>query len=82
MGSSGGVWAQPVLGKAADVYGYPSSYLISAGISVLAIPALVFSRRQNSPADTLEISEVETEPTPEPPPPVPHEMAPAHSPPC
>ncbi len=41
MGSSGGVWAQPVLGKAADVYGYPSSYLISSGISVLALPRAV-----------------------------------------
>ena len=27
MSSSGGVWSQPVLGRAADVWGYPSSYL-------------------------------------------------------
>ena len=31
--SSGGVWAQPALGRAADVWGYPPSYLISAAIT-------------------------------------------------
>ena len=31
MASSGGVVAQPVLGKSADVWGYPTSYVISAG---------------------------------------------------
>ncbi|MDP9188476.1 MAG: MFS transporter [Actinomycetota bacterium] len=54
MGSTGGVWAQPGLGKAADVYGYAPSYLMSAGISALAIPFLALSRRQNAPADTVE----------------------------
>jgi MFS family permease len=52
MSSSGGVWAQPVLGRAADVWGYASSYLVSAGISALALPFLVLSRRQNTRADT------------------------------
>src|SRR3954467_10058675 len=33
MSSTGGVWTQPVLGKAADVYGYPTSYVISGAIS-------------------------------------------------
>ena len=51
MGSSGGVWAQPVLGRAADVWGYASSYLLSAAISALALPCLVLSRRQNAGAD-------------------------------
>jgi MFS family permease len=51
MSSSGGVWAQPVLGRAADVWGYASSYLISAGISALALPFLVLSRRENAGAD-------------------------------
>src|ERR687895_1589251 len=40
MGSTGGVWAQPVLGRAADVWGYAPSYLIGAGISAVALPAL------------------------------------------
>jgi MFS family permease len=52
MSSSGGVWTQPVLGRAADVWGYGSSYLIGAAISALALPPLVLSRRQNAPADT------------------------------
>jgi MFS family permease len=54
MASSGGVWAQPVLGRAADVWGYAPSYLLGAGISALALPFLVLSRRQNAPADTVE----------------------------
>jgi MFS family permease len=54
MSSSGGVWAQPLLGRAADVWGYAPSYLMSAGISVLALPFLALSRRQNAPADTPE----------------------------
>jgi MFS family permease len=53
MTSSGGVWTQPVLGRAADAWGYAPSYLMSAGISALALPFLARSRRQNAPADTL-----------------------------
>ncbi len=53
MDSTGGVWAQPVLGRAADVWGYAPSYLISSGIAVLALPFLALSRRQNAPADTV-----------------------------
>jgi len=57
MESSGGVWAQPVLGRAADVWGYAPSYVIGAGISLLGIPALILSRKQNAPADTVEVAE-------------------------
>jgi len=64
MDSTGGVWAQPVLGRAADVWGYPASYLMSAGISALALPFLVLSRKQNAPADTLELTEAEAAPQP------------------
>jgi MFS family permease len=54
MSSTGGVWTQPVLGRAADVWGYAPSYLIAAGISTLALPFIWLSRRQNAPADTVE----------------------------
>jgi MFS family permease len=64
MGSSGGVWAQPVLGRAADVWGYAPSYLLSAGISALALPALVLSRRQNAPADRLDLTDAPAAPQP------------------
>jgi MFS family permease len=66
MASSGGVWAQPILGKAADLYGYAPSYLISAGISAFALPCLVLSRRENAPADHLDLTEVEPPPQPAP----------------
>jgi MFS family permease len=52
VASSGGVWVQPVLGRAADVWGYAPSYLMGAGISALALPFLALSRRQNAPADS------------------------------
>ena len=64
MSSSGGVWAQPILGRAADVWGYAPSYLMSAGITALALPALALSRRQNAPADTVAV--IEAEPAPQP----------------
>jgi MFS family permease len=57
MGSAGGVWAQPLLGRAAGVWGPVSSYLLGAGISALALPFLALSRRQNASADVLELTE-------------------------
>jgi MFS family permease len=62
MGSTGGVWTQPVLGRAADVWGYGTSYVIGAGISVLAVPALALSRKQNAPADVVDTLEPGSEP--------------------
>jgi len=64
MASSGGVWTQPLLGKAADVWGYGTSYVISAGISAFAVPFLYLSRRQNSPADAIDVTEAEAVPQP------------------
>ncbi len=64
MSSTGGVWTQPLLGRAADVWGYAPSYLLGAGISVLAIPCLALSRRENAPADTLDITEAQPAPQP------------------
>jgi MFS family permease len=64
MGSTGGVWAQPVLGRAADAWGYAPSYLMGAGISALALPCLALSRRQNAPADTVEVADVQPAPQP------------------
>jgi MFS family permease len=64
MTSTGGVWTQPVLGRAADAYGYATSYVMAAGISVLAVPFLALSRRQNAPADTVEVAEAQPAPQP------------------
>jgi len=59
MSSSGGVWTQPLLGRAADVWGYAPSYLIGSGISALAVPFLFLSRREHAPADVLDLSELQ-----------------------
>jgi MFS family permease len=59
MASSGGVVGQPVLGRAADVWGYPASYLLSGAISALAIPLVALARRQDGSAD-LAIEKVST----------------------
>jgi MFS family permease len=53
MGSAGGVWAQPLLGRVADLWGYGPSYVVGAAISAIALPALALSRRQNAPSDTV-----------------------------
>jgi MFS family permease len=52
MASTGGVVAQPALGRAADLWGYPASFLVSAGISALALPFVWLSRQVRHPADT------------------------------
>jgi MFS family permease len=54
LSSSGGVVAQPVLGRAADVWGYGASYVFSAVISASALPFILLSRRQDDRADTAE----------------------------
>jgi MFS family permease len=53
MGSSGGIATQPVLGRVADAWGYPASYLCSAAIQALAVPFLFVARRQRSESDPL-----------------------------
>jgi len=62
MASVGGVGIQPALGRAADVWGYGPSYVIGAAISAVSVPFLVLSRRQNAPADTVVVTEVEAQP--------------------
>jgi MFS family permease len=64
MSSTGGVWTQPLLGRAADAWGYAPSYLIGAGISVLALPCLALSRRQNAAADTVDVADAQPAPQP------------------
>jgi MFS family permease len=51
LGSSGAVVAQPLLGRTADVWGYPLSYVCSAGIQTLSIPLLWLARREAADAD-------------------------------
>jgi MFS family permease len=54
MGSAGGVAAQPALGRAADVWGYPSAYVLSGVIQLTALPFLALARREDAPSDRIE----------------------------
>jgi MFS family permease len=54
--SVGGVWGQPVLGRAADAWGYAPSYLMSAGIAALGLPFLALSRQRTAPHAALRPS--------------------------
>ncbi len=53
MGSGGGVVVQPILGKAADVWGYPASYACSAAIQVMAVPFMWLARRERAESDPI-----------------------------
>lgn len=53
MASSGGVVAQPGLGRVADVWGYPASYAVSAAISAVALPFFVLARRERAGSDPI-----------------------------
>lgn len=55
MSSMGGVGIQPVLGRAADVWGYGTSYVLGAALSALSVPFIFLSRKQNAPADTIVV---------------------------
>jgi len=52
LSSSGGVVVQPALGRVADAWGYPTSYLVSAGIELMALPLILLTRREKAPSDT------------------------------
>ena len=54
MGSAGGVAAQPALGRAADVWGYPTAYLLGAAVQLVAVPFLLLSRREKAASDPIE----------------------------
>lgn len=45
LGSSGGIFSQPVLGRAADVWSYSTSYIVSGGMYALALPFAWLARR-------------------------------------
>jgi MFS family permease len=56
MGSSGGVVLQPALGRAADVWGYATSYVLGAAAQVAALPFVVLARREHAPSDAIRPS--------------------------
>jgi MFS family permease len=52
LASAGGAVAQPALGRTADAWGYPASYLASAAVDLLALPFLLLARRERASSDT------------------------------
>lgn len=55
FGSLGGVFIQPALGRAADLWGYGTSLVIGGAVELIGIPILYLSRRQRDPADTTTV---------------------------
>jgi predicted MFS family arabinose efflux permease len=53
LSSSGAVAAQPVLGRVADVWSYPASYMSCAAIQALALPFLWLARREQAASDAI-----------------------------
>jgi MFS family permease len=53
MASSGGVITQPLLGRAADVWGYGTSYLIGAAIAAVSLPFIYLARRERAASDPI-----------------------------
>ena len=51
--SAGGVVTQPALGRAADAWGYPASYVAAAGVELLALPLVWLARRERAPSDPI-----------------------------
>jgi hypothetical protein len=51
--SLGGVISQPPLGRIADIWGFPASYLASAAFQILAMPLLLLARRERAESDPL-----------------------------
>ncbi len=54
MGSAGGVVAQPLLGRTADVAGYATSYIVAGALQALAIPFVLLARREHAPSDPID----------------------------
>src|SRR5467141_688935 len=54
LGSSGGVIVQPALGRAADAWGYSTSYLICAGVELLGLPFILLARRERARSDPMQ----------------------------
>lgn len=65
LGSAGGIFAQPALGKVADVWSYGASYVVSGIITLAAAPFAILARREQAPSDDMDAAESQLEPQPE-----------------
>lgn len=54
VGSTGGIVAQPILGKVADVWNYPTSYGVAALMQWGALPFIFLAKREKAKSDLIE----------------------------
>ncbi len=54
MSSTGGVVAQPALGRAADVWSFSTAYVISAAVTAVALPFYRLARREHASSDPIQ----------------------------
>jgi MFS family permease len=57
MGSAGGVVVQPALGRVADGWGYPASFLVGAAVQTIALPFILLARRERATSDPIVATE-------------------------
>jgi len=57
LGSTGAVGVQPILGRAADQWGYPFSYACSAAIQAVAVPFVWMARRERAESDSMDAAQ-------------------------
>jgi len=55
LSSSGGALIQPPLGRVADAWGYPISYVVGGVIELLALPFIVLARRERASSDPMDV---------------------------
>ena len=53
MGSSGGIFIQPILGRVADIWNYPLSYAGASVFQLAAIPFLLLAKKQKAKSDII-----------------------------
>jgi MFS family permease len=53
LGSGGAVVIQPILGRVADVWSYPVSYVCSGALQMLSIPFIWLAQRQRASSDVI-----------------------------
>lgn len=54
IGSSGGIFIQPILGRSADLWSYSTSYLFSSLFQLAALPFMYLAKKQNSKSDIIK----------------------------
>ena len=64
IGSSGGVVVQPVLGKAADIWSYGTSYVIGGILQLASVPFIMLARKHSPPSDRFNFVSDADKPSP------------------